>query len=212
MSIAGTKVPWGGTIVGVQPRIRLIRSFDQASHTYQGHVLRMQGRIGGEQRPFVVALGKGAQGKHGPLVGDTVSGLGEPVAVPETEVADLYKVSQVAVERSGSTERPSPPPWREPPPSLDVYRARGHRRLDAERFSAECTTCVWGCEMAVEIIIDQWNPSKVRWRRETFCYGPKSCRLYKAGPTRKVPGRKGMSWTEDDWIEQEATAHRGDDE
>ena len=43
-------------------------------------------------------------------------------------------------------------------------------------------SCMWGCEMAVEMIIH-----KVRWRRETFCYGPKSCPLYNAGPTRKVP-------------------------
>ena len=65
---------------------------------------------------------------------------------------------------------------------------------------------------AVEIIIDQWNPSQRRYRFETFCYGPKSCSLYKAGPTRKVPGRKGMSWEEEDWVDEEATAHRGEDE
>ena len=52
----------------------------------------------------------------------------------------------------------------------------------------------------------------MRWRRETFCYGSKSCAVYTAGPKRKVPGRKGMSWTEDDWSDEEATAHRGDDE
>jgi hypothetical protein len=66
--------------------------------------------------------------------------------------------------------------------------------------------------MAVEMIIDQWNPSKKRYRQEAFCYGLKSCSLYKAGPTRKVPGRKGMSWEEEDWIDQEATAHRGMDD
>ena len=52
--------------------------------------------------------------------------------------------------------------------------------------------------MAVEMIVDQWNPRQKRYRYETFCYGPKSCRLYKSGPTRKVPGRKGMSWDEED--------------
>jgi hypothetical protein len=46
--------------------------------------------------------------------------------------------------------------------------------------------------MPVEMIID----------------GPKSCRFYKAGPTRKVPGRKGMTWEEEDWVDEEATAHR----
>ena len=62
------------------------------------------------------------------------------------------------------------------------------------------------------MIIDQWNPSQRRYRFETFCYGPKSCSRYKAGPTRKVPGRKGMSWEEESWVDDEATAHRSDDE
>ena len=48
-------------------------------------------------------------------------------------------------------------------------------------------------EMAVEMIVDQWNPSVRRYRRETFCYGPKSCLSYKSGPTRKVPGRGSRS-------------------
>jgi hypothetical protein len=29
--------------------------------------------------------------------------------------------------------------------------------------------------MAVEMIIDQWNPEKRKYRTETFCHGPKSC-------------------------------------
>lgn len=63
--------------------------------------------------------------------------------------------------------------------------------------------------MAVAMIIDQWNPSVVRRRFETFCYGPKSCPLYRAGPARKVPGRRGMSYTEEDWVDEEATLGRG---
>jgi len=51
-----------------------------------------------------------------------------------------------------------------------------------------------------------------QYRFETFCYGPKSCRFYKPGPTRKVQGRKGMSWEEEDWVDEEATSHRGFDE
>jgi hypothetical protein len=47
---------------------------------------------------------------------------------------------------------------------------------------------------------------------ETFCYGPKSCSFYKAGPMRKVPGRKGMVWEEEDWVDEDATAHRTMDE
>src|SRR5713226_1240988 len=37
----------------------------------------------------------------------------------------------------------------------------------------------------------------------TFCYGPKTCALYRAGAARTVPGRKGMSWREEDWVDEE---------
>ena len=70
------------------------------------------------------------------------------------------------------------------------------------------TSCVWGCRMPVDLIIDPWNPDQRRYRTETFCYGPLSCRLYKAGPTRKVPGRRGMSYEEEDWVDGDATSHR----
>lgn len=62
------------------------------------------------------------------------------------------------------------------------------------------------------MIIDHWNPHLRKYRFETFCYGPKSCEIYNPGPTRKVPGRKGMSWEEQDWIDEEAIADRIEDE
>ena len=112
----------------------------------------------------------------------------------------------------GRLEPPAGPPFHGELPDLETYRSRGHRRLDTRTYDAKCTTCIWGCQMPVEMIIDHWNPSKKRYRFETFCYGPKNCALYKAGPTRKVPGRKGMSYTEEDWIDEDATAHRGPDD
>jgi hypothetical protein len=51
-----------------------------------------------------------------------------------------------------------------------------------------------------------------RNRFETFCYGSKSCSLYRAGATRKVPGRKGMSYTEEGWGDEDAASHRGPDD
>ena len=41
---------------------------------------------------------------------------------------------------------------------------------------------------------------------------PRSRPLYRSGPARTVPGRRGMSYTEEDWIDDEATSHRGLDE
>ncbi|MBU8923451.1 MAG: hypothetical protein KOO63_16665 [Bacteroidales bacterium] len=62
------------------------------------------------------------------------------------------------------------------------------------------------------MIIDQWKPDVKRHRFETFCYGPKSCAFYRAGKCRVVPGRRGMSWEEEDWIDEEEKANRGEDD
>lgn len=202
------KIAWSGVLTSVQPRIRLTRSFDQRSHTYQGYVLRVRGTIGDEARELSVAIGEAAHAKHGLRVGDTVSGEGEPVADPQLETAELYKVSKLRVVARAPEEPREPPPWHGVPPALSVYRERGHRRLAARTYDTSCASCIWGALMAVEMIVDHWNPSQKRYRTETFCYGPLSCRLYKAGPTRKVPGRRGMSWEEEDWVDQDAVAHR----
>ena len=62
-------------------------------------------------------------------------------------------------------------PWHDVPPPLTVYRERGHRRLSVKTYGSKCETCMWGCRMAVEMIIDHWNPDQRRYRTETFCYG-----------------------------------------
>ncbi|MGI6728256.1 MAG: hypothetical protein ACOX4P_06885 [Anaerovoracaceae bacterium] len=99
------------------------------------------------------------------------------------------------------------------PPELEVYRERGHRRLAARTYDSKCSSCMWGCRMPVEIIVDNWNPrGRRKYRFETFCYGPLSCKLYKAGPNRKVEGRNGMVWVEEDWVDEMAVEHRGEDE
>jgi hypothetical protein len=205
------KITWKGRVTSVQPRICLLRSFDQRSHSYRGFVLKLAGELGGEEQEFSVAIGKGAQARHQFEIGDLAQGACRPVENPDAEVAGYYKASGLKVLERSAGSRPAPP-WTGCPPDLETYRARGHRRLDARTYAAKCVSCIWGCRMPVEMVIDQWNPSNVRYRRETFCYGPKSCSFYKAGPTRKVPGRKGMVWEEEDWVDEDATAHRGPDD
>lgn len=141
-----------------------------------------------------------------------MSGFAEPVANPQLEVAEFYKVTKLKLLDRPVEELRSPPPWLGVPPDLTVYRERGHRRLSARTYETKCLRCIWGCKMPVEMVIDQWKPDMRRYRRETFCYGPKSCQLYAAGPVRKVPGRKGMVWEEADWVDEDATSHRGMDE
>jgi hypothetical protein len=141
-----------------------------------------------------------------------LSGFSVPVDDPRLEIGNFYKTSGIKIGRESDIGSSAMPPFQGVPPDLETYRSRGHRRLDARTYELKCTACIWGCRMPVELIVDQWNPSQKRYRFETFCYGPKSCPLYRAGATRKVPGRKGMSYTEEDWVDEDATSHRGPDD
>jgi len=206
------KAMWSGHIVAVQPRIRLLRSFDQRHHSYQGYVLRVDGTVGDHGGDFLIAIGKAAHKKHRFQAGMEVSGLAVPVPDPRLETAGFYKVSGLKVLKGAGGGLPDGPPFLGVPPDLEIYRSRGHRRLAARTYESKCLICIWACRMPVEMIIDHWNRSKRRYRFEGFCYGPKSCSFYRAGPTRKVPGRKGMSYTEEDWVDEDATSHRGVDD
>lgn len=207
------KIEWFGELTGIQPRIRMVRSYDEHSHVYLGYVLFLNGTIDMTERAFSVAIGAATHAKHQFRAGDVISGLGVAVADPQLETAELYKVSGLKVDVRALISPPSAgPPWRTVPIALEDYRARGHRRLDAARYGEQCTACVWGCKMAVEIVKDNWKGIVTGVREETFCYGPKSCMHYKAGPKRRAPGRSDAVYVEEDWIDADATAHRGPDE
>ena len=206
------RIAWSGRVVSVQPRIRLGRSFDERYHSYLGYCLRIDGLIGGEVREFTVGIGQAAERKHRFQVGDEAAGQAAPVADPRLEPVELYRTARLKVLRPYEGEVPPPPPWHGVPVELDEYRGRGHRRLSARTYAARCSTCIWGCRMPAVITVDQWKPEIKQYRYETFCYGPKSCPLYSPGPTRKVPGRHGMVWEEEDWVDEDHTAHREPDE
>ena len=198
--------------MAVQPRIRLTRSFDERQHSYQGYVLCIDGTCGDEAGVFLIAVGKGAHGKHQFNAGMELSGFSVPVDDSRLETAGYYKTSQIRIEKEAEDTSQDNPPFGGVPPSLLTYRARGHRRLDTRVYTSKCVSCIWGCRMPVEIIVDQWKPAAKKHRFETFCYGPKSCALYRAGSIRKVPGRRGMIWEEENWVDEDATSHRGPDD
>ncbi len=176
----------------------MTRSYDQRQHTYLGYVLFIRGTVGSDERQFSVAIGKAAQAKHQFMAGDMVSGVSYPVTDSRMEAAEFYKASALTKQKCDAPSASSPP-YTGIAPELPVYRARGHRRLAAQTYTLKCCSCIWGCKVPVVMIVDHWNPGNKRYRFETFCYGPKSCPSYKAGPERKVPGRKGMSYTEENW-------------
>ncbi len=212
------KHTFAGKIISIQPRIRLLRSFDEASHTYLGYAIKIEGEIDNHHHNnnqditiFSIGIGKAAHAKHQFKVNDVISGECVPVPDPDLEPTQYYKVSKLKVITPGTTGSNSSP-WELVPPELEVYRERGHRRLAARTYDSKCSNCMWGCRMPVEIIVDNWNPSKKKYRFETFCYGPLSCNLYKPGPNRKVEGRNGMVYVEEDWVGEEMTSHREWDE
>jgi hypothetical protein len=204
------KTPWSGIIISVQPRIRLNRSYDQRTHSYLGYSLDIEGIIGTEVRAFSIGVGKVTQNKYQFQVGDRASGVSVPVADARMEPVEFYRTSKLdLIQRSKNNF--NPPPWHGLPPDLETYRRRGHRRLSIRTYRRKCVSCIWGCTMPVKMLVDPWDPS-FRYRYETFCYGPKSCHYYKPGPIRIVLGRKGIKWFEEDWIDEQDTAHRSMDE
>ena len=105
------KLAWQGRVVSVQPRIRLLRSFDERSHSYLGYVLQIDGVISGEERTFTIGVGKGAYAKHAFQNGNQVSGGCAPASDPRNEPAEFYKVSQLKLLSSGPIPDKAPPPW-----------------------------------------------------------------------------------------------------
>jgi len=91
------KIKWIGRITAVQPRIRLMRSFDERSHSYLGYILQVEGAAGDESGEFQIALGKAAQAKHQFRIGMEASGLAVPVSDPRLETAGFYKASGLKI-------------------------------------------------------------------------------------------------------------------
>lgn len=120
------KAAWSGRVVAVQPRIRLLRSFNERSHSYLGYMLRIDGTCGGQAGEFLIAVGGAAHKKHRFQVGMELSGYSAPVEDPRKETAAFYKTSGLKVMKDAEGETPAGPPFHGVPPELETYRSRGH--------------------------------------------------------------------------------------
>ena len=205
MRRAAAKVQFAGAVTAVKARIRLLRSFDEISHSYQGYTLVLEGAVDGvAQKELRIAVGPKTHEKHRFRIGDVVMGLAAPVPDARREWATHYRVSGLRVAPRGPEEQEvaaNPEGGLAPP--LPEYRAHGHRRLDQRTYRKHCQRCPFGLVMATEITIDHWNPRKKQWRLETHCYGPRECVHYRSGKPYRVQGRKpGMIWVDND-VERE---------
>jgi hypothetical protein len=187
-----TREPFAGRVLAVKPRIGLLRSFDEISHSYKGYVLVLDG--------LRVAIGPAAHAKNAFRPGDEIQGEGEEPLYPEQEWADLYKIRKLKLlARGPASEDRDADIDGGVPPSLEHYRELGHRRLDVRTYERSCTTCCFGAVMPTEIILNKWKPDRVKWRVETHCYGPHDCPRYRAGKPRSVPtSTPGLVFIDDD--------------
>ena len=95
------KVKVEGRLIAVQPRIRLLRSFDQRQHNYAGYALLMEGVPKSQEPPVWIGVGPAAHAKFGFCAGGSFSAEVEPVANPELEAVDYYKATKIRYTPAG---------------------------------------------------------------------------------------------------------------
>ena len=208
-----SKVEWEGTIVSIQPRARVWRYVtDNRTHTLLGYNLFLDGIADEDERRFCVAISERQQFSNGFRIGDVVQGTAWSKQYPEKEYADFYRAGSLKhISRTEESSEPTPPPWIMPPPDMHTYVDRGARMLCLSCWKGKCFQCVWANMSNVEIIWD-FDKRINRYRFESFCYGPKSCKLYKMGRPRAVPYKGRGSSMDTGWLDDICTEGRDYDE
>lgn len=207
------KIKWQGTIVAIQPRTRVWRYLtDNRTHYHIGYNLFLDGFAKGFDGRFSVAISEKQQQGGGFGVGDTVQGTAWTKQYPEREYADYYRAGALKrVNSAANNAEITGPPWIMTPPDMLTYEARGARMLSQSLWRSKCFQCVWAAMANVEIMWD-FDKSISKYRFESFCYGPKSCRLYKMGKPRAVPYKGRGSSLDEGWLDEICTESRGYDE
>lgn len=206
------KIGFFGIVRSVQPRSNVWRyKLDNRTHSLIGYNLFLTGTAEGQERDFAVAISEKQQEKHRFHIGDEISGTAWTKMYPKLEYADYYRAGSLKklYEAKLPTEE-SRAPWTGEVPDLSVYSWRGCRMLATTSWKSKCFTCKWAC-MANVTIEYNWGISQ-KFRFESFCYGPKSCKLYKMGKARAVPYKGYGSLFDEGWLDDICTEQRGYDE
>jgi len=148
-----------------------------------------------DQRQFSVAISEKQQQTTSFRIGDEASGTGWTKKYPKWEYAEYYRAG--ALKRVKQNDEPYDdkfPPWLGNLPDMETYEQRGCRVLSKACWKGKCFKCKWAT-MANVTIEYNWGVTQ-KWRFESFCYGPKSCKLYKRGADPMIP-YKGYGSTPD---------------
>lgn len=205
------KIAWQGTIVSVQPRTAVWRyRLDNRTHYHRGYNLFLDGEANGTKARFSVGISEKQQQKLLFRIGDEVKGTAWTKKYDNRDYADYYRAAGFKIIKRAEQAETTPPPYLIEVPDLATYEQRGARMLSAARYKGKCFQCAWATMSAVEIEYN-WGVSK-KYRFESFCYGPKSCQLYKMGRPRAVPYKDCGSSYDDGWMDDLCTEGRGWDD
>ena len=221
---SSARIRWQGRIESVQCRAWVWRyKTDNRTHHHLGFNLWVRGEADGKEGRFIVAVSDTQHRTMQFRMGDVFQGTAWPCTNARHDIADYYRAGGFKALSRADTKSVAPgPPFRRVLPSIEIFQVRGARMLDAKLWRTRCFTCMWANKSAVEI---EYKFGKVkRYRKETFCYGPRSCPFYDVGPARPVQyfgtfpsfddGCMDEMCTqlrrEEDWVDEEETRHRDD--
>lgn len=205
------RIQWQGIIVSVQPRTTVWRyRLDNRTHYHRGYNLFLDGEVTGSTGRFSVAISEKQQKKYVLRIGDEVLGTAWTKMHEVSDYANYYRAGSLKIVHKTEQVEIAPPPYLVEPPDMATYEWRGARMLSAGSYKGKCFQCVWATMSTVEIEYN-WGVSK-KYRFESFCYGPKSCKLYKMGKPRAVPYIGNGSTYDEGWMDDLCTENRGLDD
>lgn len=204
------KIEWEGIIISIQPRTTVWRyKLDNRTHYHLGYNLFLDGEVKGRKTRFSVAISEKQQKKIIFRIGDKAKGTAWTKMYEMSDYADYYRAGALKIISRLEPIENTPPPFIKEPPDMDVYERRGARMLSVKNYKGKCFQCIWATMSAVEIEYN-WGVSK-KYRFESFCYGPKSCKLYKMGKPRAVPYKDCGSFYDEGWLDNICTENRNED-
>ena len=205
------KIEWSGAILSIQPRTNVWRyRLDNRTHNHRGYNLFLEGEVSGLRAPFSVAISELQQQKLSCRIGDEVKGTAWTKMYAEGDYADYYRAGGLNVLHRAEQHEVKAPPYLIAPPNMETYEWRGARMLSKVSYNGKCMQCVWAA-MAAVVIEYNWGVSQKN-RFESFCYGPKSCKLYSMGRPRAVPYKDCGSSYDDGGLDEICTENRGWDD
>jgi len=202
------KINWQGVIKSIQPRTRVWRYVtDNRTHYHIGYNIFIAGESEEDLTEFTVAITEKQQQKGDFRIGDCIQGTAWTKRYPEREFADYYRAGSLKTIEKNKNEGETTCPWAGSLPKMDVYEYRGARMLSKSLWKGICFTCYFAAMSNVEI---QWDFDRniKKYRFESFCYGPKSCKYYKPGKARVVPYKNRDSALDTGWLDDICTENR----